>query len=425
MKSPALVKHKLPVDETRGTKKNKKSNVARHNISKEKEVQVQVNREKSADCNALIDPNNRSMATAKFVKDDNIVEFGATEDQDEFPSEGEIEDSQSEDESLAGSESEIEPEDKSESQNNNATVDPEPSTSGGFRPNLHESFEMMQDFLLHKGVLSTSMSQDDMQEFIEGVNASWAQRDDRETSWASKPSKDHKNLGNLKQSKKKDSGNSASSVTTIYKSVVPNIAANKELTLGKKHRNIVDPGRKVSSSSDKLIDTNDENLEISPNSNNAITRFIAELPISTDGSANKGESGGHKKLLTPEERAQEVIREAEQSKAHMYDVAGELSNLRNINLNQHSMLMDEDYQMIGSNLDDTLKRKIWNFEYVDLSRLLSKGQGTVNDNSQCLGIVNKDGVSYLTPVADRDIINVSSYRRWEQAFRIYSNVLTT
>ena len=34
---------------------------------------------------------------------------------------------------------------------------------------LNESFTMMQDFLLHKGVLSESMSQEDLDEFLEGV----------------------------------------------------------------------------------------------------------------------------------------------------------------------------------------------------------------------------------------------------------------
>ena len=36
--------------------------------------------------------------------------------------------------------------------------------------------------------------------------------------------------------------------------------------------------------------------------------------------------------------------------------------------------MDEDYQMIDSHIDENLKKKIWNLEYVDFSKLLTKGR---------------------------------------------------
>ena len=34
---------------------------------------------------------------------------------------------------------------------------------------LKDSFTMMQDFLIHKGVLSNSISEDDLNEFLQGV----------------------------------------------------------------------------------------------------------------------------------------------------------------------------------------------------------------------------------------------------------------
>ena len=40
-------------------------------------------------------------------------------------------------------------------------------------------------------------------------------------------------------------------------------------------------------------------------------------------------------------------------------------------------------------------------------------------------IVNKEGMSYFVPVADRECTtSVNNFKRWEQAFRIFSNIYT-
>ena len=40
-------------------------------------------------------------------------------------------------------------------------------------------------------------------------------------------------------------------------------------------------------------------------------------------------------------------------------------------------------------------------------------------------IVSKNGMTFLSPVADPESIHINSYLKWEQVFRIYSNILTT
>ena len=40
-------------------------------------------------------------------------------------------------------------------------------------------------------------------------------------------------------------------------------------------------------------------------------------------------------------------------------------------------------------------------------------------------IVSHNGMMFLSPVADRESIQINSYMKWEQAFRIYSNILTS
>ena len=183
---------------------------------------------------------------------------------------------------------------------------------------------------------------------------------------------------------------------------------------------------KVSSSSDEFIDTSDKNINVSPDTSNAIAHFITDVRAS-QGAANRRteEQAGHQeKTPSPKERAKVIILKAEQSKARMYDVSGEFNRL-NLNMNQSSILMDEDYQMIDAHLEESLKCKIWEFDYIDLSCLINKSQSSVEGPTQRLGIVNRDGVSYLTPVSERESVVINSYGHWEQVFCIYSNVLST
>ena len=39
-------------------------------------------------------------------------------------------------------------------------------------------------------------------------------------------------------------------------------------------------------------------------------------------------------------------------------------------------------------------------------------------------IVNRGGMSYWVPLADRDNVSINSFYKWEQAFRVYSNIYT-
>ena len=143
--------------------------------------------------------------------------------------------------------------------------------------------------------------------------------------------------------------------------------------------------------------------------------------IQGTSSQQEGRQQLNQRPLTVEERAEQVVKDVEKSRARMYELSGKKS-LETILISQ----MDEDYQMIDAHINDTLKRKIEQFEFIDLARLLprNKGASLEEDQQQCLEIVNRNGVSLLSPVADRDNLSINSYGRWEQAFRIYLNVLT-
>ena len=89
-----------------------------------------------------------------------------------------------------------------------------------------------------------------------------------------------------------------------------------------------------------------------------------------------------------------------------------------------SMHVDEQYRLMGTHIDQTLKAKILNFEYVDFARLLPKDRITKEDD-HCMELISRGGSTFFVLVSDRETSGITSFSRWEQAFRIYSNILTT
>ena len=140
-------------------------------------------------------------------------------------------------------------------------------------------------------------------------------------------------------------------------------------------------------------------------------------------------------------RAEQMIWEAEASRARIYKVPGKPMDIQNevgyeINNMQplagrfpvtpirnpvHAALLDEDYLLVGNYIDKSIRKKIGNGEYVDYSKLLPKDRTTSEEDNR-MEMVNKGGMSYWVPVSDREGVSISSYGKWEQAFRVFSNV---
>ena len=122
-----------------------------------------------------------------------------------------------------------------------------------------------------------------------------------------------------------------------------------------------------------------------------------------------------------------MIHDAEKSKAGIYDVPGRQHeiNLRNDISPQtpvvHSALLDEDYLLVGSYVDETTRNKIGNGEYVDFAKLMPQDWINAEEDNR-MEIVNRGGMSYWVPIADKNSTNISSYLKWEQAFHVFSNI---
>ena len=131
----------------------------------------------------------------------------------------------------------------------------------------------------------------------------------------------------------------------------------------------------------------------------------------------------------------ETIRKAEASKARIYETPGEFEahegvqqlvcqvpSLK-IDLNNdmmHSVMVDENYLMLGNHVDNLTRQKIIQGEYVDFSKLLPKDRVMSMEEGQHMEILNKEGQMFWVPTSD--VTKISNFSKWEQAFRIFENI---
>ena len=118
--------------------------------------------------------------------------------------------------------------------------------------------------------------------------------------------------------------------------------------------------------------------------------------------------------------AENFLRRSEAGKADIHKVPGRSP----ISVQAlHSALLDEDYLIVGSHVDEITRRKIGSGEYVDFSKLMPKDRVNLEEDVR-MEMINKGGMSYWVPMSERDNTVISSYSRWEQAYRVYCNIFT-
>ena len=207
---------------------------------------------------------------------------------------------------------------------------------------------------------------------------------------------------------------------------------------------VMDKEKRCSSSSEdiEMVDTSDELIEmekiIKP-MNNVVGggRYVE------DGQrphTSRDEGPPPLNIRNPGDiRADELVRQAEKSKAKMYNVAGKDDDQvhYNDNLTQHpifngnmsreimhSVLVDEHYSLVAAHVEDNVKRKIIMGEFVDFEKLLPRDKVASMRSSNVMDMVNIDGKPAWAPVSERSQSTISSFSKWEQAFRVFSNIYT-
>ena len=227
----------------------------------------------------------------------------------------------------------------------------------------------------------------------------------------------------------------SSSDVTVYTNAVKNGIVNTEKQI-----------LQVSSDDDQLVemvDTSDEfqnenNMSIEQIQHQAILDFITATR--SENRPPQGNSGriivddGMKPSTSRQEpsakqRGDQLIKDAEVAKAKIYDVPGRIDS--NIfcdkdNLTSQFMksaLMDESFLLVASHLDQNTHEKIIRGEYVDFARLIPRDR-ILTEEDQRMQLVMKGNESYWIPANQTENTSINSFSRWEQAFRVFSDVYT-
>ena len=234
-----------------------------------------------------------------------------------------------------------------------------------------------------------------------------------------------------KQEEKNPNGKHQSdtmSDTTIYDNALQKIVqvdpeiSFKEKIVEKEVQLEKEVDKRDSTSSEEQIDTSDELIEMDVHD-----KFIAECAAEASNRKRTypyTDEGGQEM----HDRAETIIREAEAARIRMLGTPGKnfgtctdrphncfavCSTL------QHSALVDENYMTIGAYVDPNLREKIVKGEYIDFVKLLPREK--LQTDEQKLELINKGGQTFFMP-ASRDSLSISNFNRWEQAFRVFSNI---
>ena len=122
--------------------------------------------------------------------------------------------------------------------------------------------------------------------------------------------------------------------------------------------------------------------------------------------------------LMAEERADHIIRDAEGAKARILTTPG-----RNVFDNGYlnSVMMDDDFMLVGSHVDEVTYTKIIEGKYVDFGKLIPWDKVIVEED-QRLEMVIRGGCTFWVP--PNEGTNINGFAKWEQAFRAFSNIYT-
>ena len=132
----------------------------------------------------------------------------------------------------------------------------------------------------------------------------------------------------------------------------------------------------------------------------------------------------------PDNRMRQLIKEVDLSRARVHETPGRNGYFSN-DLNKdfmndfiHSAIVDETYQLVASHVDEMTQEKIIRGDYVDFGQLVPKDRIlTAEDNRY--EMVIKEGKTFWVPANSHEVASISNYNRWEQTFRVFSDIYMT
>ena len=133
--------------------------------------------------------------------------------------------------------------------------------------------------------------------------------------------------------------------------------------------------------------------------------------MSAKGDGDTQERGQRSQMMSPEEKARKMVQEAETAKARMFATTGRDTTAH----------FDENYIVVGAHVDEATVTKIQNGDYVDFGKLIPRDRVLREDDGR-MEMVVKNGRTFWVPYAETTVI--SSFNKWEQAFRVFANLYT-
>ena len=382
-----------------------------------------------------LDDDDTDVQKVNFTEGVNEVDFGVHTDEEDFENvEDDPESSDEEDleEGEVGKESEVESEAEVGESEPEGKDTHRPKANKGQKKARRESLEAKLDSvtaslnILHQAMKRKGFFDDEQP--IE---------------------KPKKQKGNKKSEKKRGKtelmGNSVSETTIYQPAILAETNENHNLVDDKssideeitfKMPNEVN-NRASTSSEEEQINTSDELADLD------VEQFIADCQEDARRRSNELNAGLPSPHMNPvehrdkhertETQGRQATRQAEAGHARMVAMAGnppftspgqllDRAPIMGDTTRQQANIVDESYMVVGTHVDETLKRKIINHEYVDFARLLSRDRVSREEDNQ-MELVSRGGTTYFVPVSDRELNgSISNFSRWEQAFRAFSNI---
>ena len=124
-----------------------------------------------------------------------------------------------------------------------------------------------------------------------------------------------------------------------------------------------------------------------------------------------------------------MIREAETAKIQLLEMPGRKNSLMGTDFKckqdfVHIVMVDESFMLVAAHIDDNLKGKIENGNYVDFTRLLPRDRIMDEQNQRLEWVQDRSGGGmFLQPATDKgNSGGITSFGKWEQAFRVFSDI---
>ena len=83
--------------------------------------------------------------------------------------------------------------------------------------------------------------------------------------------------------------------------------------------------------------------------------------------------------------------------------------------------VNQDYEIVGNHLDETVQNCIIKGQYIDFGKLLPKDRILVKEDGH-LELTVKNVKTFWSPISE--VVSINCFNHWEQAFHIFSNIYT-